>query len=87
MFYAAQALLGSEDIEITKHSAVESSLGYYFAKPGKIVRKYHRMFIDARKIREIADYDIQEEIVEPVATLKIEQGNEFLEAIKKILNY
>ncbi len=85
MFYAAQALLKSEGIEVIKHSAVESALGYHFAKTGKIDPKYHRMIIDARKIREIADYDIQEEIVEPVATLKIEEGNAFLEAIRSYL--
>jgi len=43
------------------------------------------MLIDARKIREIADYDIQEEIVEPTASLKIEEGKSFLSAIRKIL--
>lgn len=85
MFYAAQALLKSEGIDVTKHSAVESALGYHFAKSGRIDTKYHRMLIDARKIREIADYDIQEEIVEPVATLKIEEGKSFLMAIKKCL--
>jgi len=85
MFYAAQALLKSEGIEVIKHSAVESALGYHFAKPGKIETKYHRMLIDARKIREIADYDIQEEIIEPVASLKVEQGKAFLEAIKLYL--
>jgi uncharacterized protein len=31
MFYATQALLKSEGIEVIKHSAVESALGYYFA--------------------------------------------------------
>lgn len=85
MFYAAQALLKSEGIDVTKHSAVESAVGYYFAKPGKIDPKFHRMLIDARKIREIADYDIEEEIVEPVASLKIEEGKLFLSAIKSIL--
>lgn len=70
MFYTAQALLKSEGIDVIKHSAVESAFGYYFVKTGKIDSKYHRMLIDARKIREIADYDIQEEIVEPVASLK-----------------
>jgi uncharacterized protein (UPF0332 family) len=44
------------------------------------------MLIDARKIREIADYDIQEEIVEPVASLKVEEGKSFLKAIKQHLN-
>ncbi len=86
MFYAAQALLKSEGIEVIKHSAVESALGYHFTKTGKIEPKYHRMLIDARKIREIADYDIQEEIVEPVATLKVEEGKAFLGAVKSYLD-
>ena len=85
MYYAAQALLKSEGIDVIKHSAVESALGNHFAKTGKIDPKYHRMLIDARKIREIADYDIQEEIIEPTASLKIEEGKSFLSAIKKIL--
>jgi uncharacterized protein (UPF0332 family) len=86
MFYAAQALLKSEGIDVLKHSAVESAIGYHFAKAGRIDPKYHRMLIDARKIREIADYDIQEEIVEPVASLKVEEGKSFLKAIKHYLN-
>jgi uncharacterized protein (UPF0332 family) len=85
MYYAAQALLKTEGIDVVKHSAVESALGYHFAKSGRIDQKYHRMLIDARKIREIADYDIQEEIVEPVASLKIEEGKAFLAAIKSLL--
>lgn len=86
MFYAAQALLKSEEIDVVKHSAVESALGYHFAKAGKLDPKFHRMFIEARKIREIADYDIQEEIVEPVATLRLEEGKAFLNAIKAYLH-
>ncbi len=85
MFYAAQALLKSEGIDVIKHSAVESAFGYYFAKPCRIDPKYHRMLIEARKIRETADYDIQEEIVEPVASIKIEEGKAFLSAIKNLL--
>jgi uncharacterized protein (UPF0332 family) len=85
MYYAAQALLKFEGIDVIKHSAVESALGYSFAKTGRIDPKYHRMLIDARKIREIADYDIEEEIVEPVASLKIEEGKSFLAAIKELL--
>lgn len=87
MFYAAQALLKSEDIDVVKHSAVESAFGYHFVKSGKIDSKFHKMFLHARKIREVADYDIQEEIVEPVATLKLEEGKEFLSYIKKYLTF
>ena len=85
MFYAAQALLRADGIDVIKHSAVESAFGYYFVKTGRIDPKYHRMLIDARKIREIADYDIQEEIVEPTASLKIEDGKSFLTVIKGLL--
>ncbi len=85
MYYAAQALLNADGIDVVKHSAVESAVGYHFAKPGKIDPKFHRMLINARKIREIADYDIDEEIVEPVASLKIDEGRAFLSAIKDYL--
>ncbi len=85
MFYAAQALLKSEGIEVIKHSAVESALGYHFAKTGKIDPKYHRMLINARKLREIIDYDIQEETIEPTAMLKLEDGKEFVAVMKAMI--
>lgn len=85
MFYAAQALLKSEGIDVSKHSAVESALGYYFVKPGKIDKKYHQMLIKSRKIREIADYDIYEEIVEPIPSISLGNGIEFLKEIKRFL--
>lgn len=85
MFYATQALLKSEGIEVVKHSAVESALGYHFAKAGRIDPKYHRMLINARKIRETVDYDIQEETIEPSTTLKLEDGKEFVALIKVMI--
>lgn len=85
MFYAAQALLKSENIEVVKHSAVESALGYHFAKTGRIDPKYHRLLINARKIREVIDYDIQEEMIDQTAVLKIEDGREFVSVVKGII--
>jgi uncharacterized protein (UPF0332 family) len=85
MFYAAQALLKAEDIEVVKHSAVESALGFHFAKTGRIDPKYHRMLINARKVREIVDYDIQEDIIEPAALLKLEEGKEFVAVMKAMI--
>ncbi|MEW6669346.1 MAG: HEPN domain-containing protein [Thermodesulfobacteriota bacterium] len=85
MFYAARALLLSEGVGVTKHSAVEASIGYHFAKTGKLDPKYHRMLINARKVREIADYDIDEEVIEPDATLKVAEGREFVAAVKHLL--
>jgi uncharacterized protein (UPF0332 family) len=85
MFYAAKALLAAEGIDVVKHSAVESALGYHFAKPGRLDPKYHKMLIAARKIREIADYDIDEEIVEPDVALKVSEGREFVAVIRSLL--
>lgn len=78
-------MLKAEGIEVIKHSAVESAFGYTFAKTERIDPKYHRMLMSARKIREIADYDLDEEIVEPVASLKLEEGRAFLAAIREFL--
>ena len=86
MFYITQALLKSNGIEVIKHSAVESALGYHFAKTGKIDPKFHRMFIDARKYREMADYDIQEEIPKQVASCKLEDCRAYISAVKKLIN-
>jgi uncharacterized protein (UPF0332 family) len=85
MFYAAQALLRSQNIDVLKHSAVESALGYHFAKAGKIEPKYHRMLINARKVREIVDYDIEEETVEPSSLLKLEDGKQFVAVMKAMV--
>jgi uncharacterized protein (UPF0332 family) len=85
MFYAAQALPKSENIDMVKHSAVESALGYHFAKTGRIDPKYHRMLINARKIREIVDYDIQEEMIDQKALFKIGDGREFVSVVKGII--
>lgn len=44
------------------------------------------MLLNARKIREIADYDIDEEIVEPAASLKVDEGRAFISVIKDYLS-
>ncbi len=41
--------------------------------------------LNARKIREIADYDIDEEIVEPLVSVTFDEGREFIAAIRAML--
>jgi len=84
MYYAAQALLKANDIHVIRHSAVESALGYHFAKAGKLDPKWHQMLIRARRIRETTDYDIQES-VEPDPGLSPAEGELFLTEIKRII--
>ena len=86
IFYAAQALLKTFKINVIKHSAVEAAIGYHFVKTGKIDQKHHRVLLDARKLREIADYDIQEEVIRPQAAVKIQEAKDFLKVIQKLIN-
>ncbi len=85
MFYVAQALLKSAKIDVVKHSAVESALGYHFVKTGKIDQKYHRMLLDARKLREVADYDIQEGVLRPQAAVKVQEAKSFLKLVQSLM--
>jgi len=85
MFYAAQALLKAHDIEVTKHSGVASMLGHHFAKPGRLDPKFHRMFLNARRAREIADYGIFEVVLEPVAILTLKDSRAFIDEVARLL--
>jgi uncharacterized protein (UPF0332 family) len=56
MFYAATALLHSEGIIVSKHSAVIAMLGQHFAKTGRLEPRLHRLLIDMFDERQLADY-------------------------------
>ena len=85
MFYAAQAALRNHGVEVIKHSAVESFFGQHFAKTGQVDPRYHRMLIRARKLRETADYSVEEEVSDTVAGQTLEEGKAFVAVIKAIL--
>jgi len=85
MFYASQALLKSEGIEVSKHSGVEAALGQHFAKTGRLDPKFRRMLILARKVREMAEYALREELTTEAASARIEDAVAFLEAISGLL--
>src|SRR5208282_3003890 len=85
MFYAAQALLKAHGIEVVKHSAVASMLGRHFAKSGRFDPKFHRMFLNACRVREVADYGIFEEVVEPTANLTLDEGRSFVVEVERLL--
>jgi uncharacterized protein (UPF0332 family) len=86
MFYAAQALLKDNGVHRVRHSAVQAAFGQHLVKTGKIEAKYHRMLIDARETREIADYVIaEEEVSEESALLQLKNAKEFVQAVKSII--
>lgn len=85
MFYAAQALLKTHGIDVVKHSAVASMVGRHFAKTGRLDASFHRMLLNARRVRETADYGLFEEISEPAATLTLADSRAFIAAVEGLL--
>ena len=85
MFYAAQALLKENGIQRVKHSAVQAAFGQHLVKTGKIETKFHRMLIDARETRELADYTVGEEVSAETALLRVKNAGEFVLVVKTLL--
>lgn len=57
MFYAANALLATQGLTRSKHTAVHAAFGQHFVKTGLIEPQYLRRLVDAFEARSDADYD------------------------------
>jgi uncharacterized protein (UPF0332 family) len=78
MFYIAEVFLIGEDLSFSKHSAVISKFGEYFAKTNLVPSEFHRHLIEAQQSRLRADYDASFTTTETEATEQIERANLFL---------
>lgn len=84
MFYAATALLHTEGISVSKHSAVISQLGQRFFKTGRLTPYLHRLLLDMFDERQLADYsgaDFDDDRV----TLDYQNASEFVAAVQEYL--
>lgn len=78
MFYIAEAFLLSENLSFSKHSAVISKFGEYFARTGRIPPEFHRHLIQAEQSRIKADYDATSKATETEAMEQIVRAEEFI---------
>lgn len=79
MFYVAEALLLSQGLAFSKHSAVIAKFGEHFAKPGKAPAEYHRYLIEASDSRNVGDYDIGPGLTNAQAAEQIARAEVFLD--------
>lgn len=84
MFYAATALLHSEGIAVSKHSAVIAKVGEHFAKTGRIPPHLHRSLIDMFDERQAADYS-GAGFTQAQAEAAYNSADEFIAAIRNYL--
>lgn len=87
MFYAANAALRTQDIVVSKHSAVIAEFGKAYAKTGLIDPKLHRALIDAFDERQEADYNVFLELEEKEARQRVEDAQAFIEAVRSYLQH
>lgn len=59
VFHTASAALLWLDVERTRHSGVQSAFGERLVKSGIIEPEYSTVYVEARKIREEQDYDLE----------------------------
>jgi uncharacterized protein (UPF0332 family) len=78
MFYVAEAFLLGDNLSFSKHSAVISKFGEYFARPGRVPIEFHRYLIQAEQSRIKADYDATSKATAIEATEQINLAAEFI---------
>ena len=84
-FYAATALLLHEGLELSKHSAVISSIHKRFVKTGKIDKAQGKALNWLFELRNVGDYGGIEHVPQPEVEQAIEAAEQFLKTIKLLL--
>src|SRR6266540_421028 len=85
MFYITEALLLTEGLAFSKHSAVIAAFGQHFAKTGRVSSDFHRYLIEAEGSRNVGDYDINSRLSKDDASLHITRAEEFLKLAEILL--
>jgi uncharacterized protein (UPF0332 family) len=62
MFYVAEALLEGEEMAFSKHSAAIAACGQHFAHTGKVPLTFHKVLVEAEKLRHQADYSLPDDM-------------------------
>ena len=78
MFYLAAAFLLGDGLAFSKHSAVISAFGQHFVKTGRVATEFHRYLIEAQDARQIADYDINNNLDANQSKTHIERAKLFI---------
>lgn len=79
MFYAAEALLLSQNLAFSSHGAVQAAFGKNFAKAGLVDTKFHRDLLLAFQVRQAGDYEPTPSVSPERAGELITQAKEFIE--------
>ena len=85
VFYAALALLVTEDVEPSKHSGVLAKFDELFVRQGIFPKEMSRIIHHAFDMRQAGDYQKSKVITEEQADEILESAGEFVKAVEKKL--
>ena len=86
VFYAANALLTTQGLSRSKHSAVIAAFRQHFIKPGLIENEYSDIYGRVMDDRHKADYEIIESTVDPArAQTDLEDARRFVKRVEHYL--
>lgn len=85
VFYMASAALFSQSVQRAKHSGVEAAFAQFLVKPGYIEPEFGRLYQQARRWREEADYADQANIDETSAQQVLAEAERFVERVERFL--
>jgi uncharacterized protein (UPF0332 family) len=84
-FYAATALLLSEELTFSRHSGVVAGIHRSFVKTGRLGARHGKNLNWLFELRGIGDYGGQVHVAEQDAKQAVRAASEFLEAINVLL--
>lgn len=85
MFYVAQAFLEGDEMAFSKHSGVIAAFGQYFANIGRVPKGFHRILMDAEKLRITSDYDHEKIVTIEQAREQVAHAEEFLDVAERVI--
>lgn len=86
MFYVTEALLLTDGLAFSKHSAVIAAFGRNYAKTGRAPQELHRYLIEGMDSRNVGDYDTAVGLSATEAAEQIAHAEAFLAFARQTLN-
>ncbi len=84
-FYSVIALLAQKGIEYKSHKGVKTALSNFYIKTGLINGLFGRMFTELFEMRQEGDYEDLSDVPIEVIRPYIEQVEQFIEVVERIL--
>ncbi|MBM4043727.1 MAG: HEPN domain-containing protein [Planctomycetes bacterium] len=85
VLHAAKAALATVGVASDTHNGVRRMFGLHLVKTGRIEREFAGILTEEHEDREIAEYDVDEEITEETARSRAREAEKFVQRVEQYL--